>query len=67
MEMQVQDLRRNALVLYNQAFGGFREILTLLSRGDHRVETKIERRAENDRQRYNAQALASAWQGYRLK
>jgi hypothetical protein len=41
--------------------------LALLQReGGPRVKTEAERRAENDRQRYNAQALAAGWQGLRF-
>jgi hypothetical protein len=37
----------------------------LLFKKDYRAQTEIERRAEDDRRSYVAQALAAGWQGLR--
>ncbi len=68
MEMHATGLKN---VLYNYAYhvlDGLCRGALFLKRGasvHYRIKSDAEQRAENDRQRYNAQALAAAWQGLR--
>lgn len=71
MEMHVIGLKNVLMLLYNYAnhkLDGFcRRALFLKTgvSGHYGVKTEAERRAENDKQCYHAQALAASWQGSR--
>lgn len=68
MEMYSIGLKSIASLLIGnarQALGGLFGRPPPTGKGGRGVRTGAERRAENDRQRYHAQALAACWQGTR--
>lgn len=72
MEMQVIDPKNVPQSLYIYAYNAFmglyaRTRSSFIKDVTREHKTEAERRAWGEKQRYDAQALAACWQGYRLK